>query len=70
MGSVSTSEAGVEVGLAAQQLVRSAFTRQDGQRKAMGQNLGEIGLQQSNRKDRKGPSWGIVDEDGFEGGGG
>lgn len=65
MGSVSTREAGVEVGLAAQQLVRFAFTRQDGQKKAMGRVLGDIGLQQRNRIDRRGPSRGRVDEDEF-----
>lgn len=65
MGSVSTREAGVEVGLKAQQLVRSAFTRQDGQKKAMARVLGEIGLQQGNRIDQKGPRWGRVDEGEF-----
>jgi hypothetical protein len=60
MGSVSTREAGVQVGLAAQQLVRSASRVKTGREKSYGLDLmGKLGETKKMRlieKDRVGES--------------
>jgi hypothetical protein len=66
MGSVSTREAGVQVGLAAQQLVRSASRVKTGRRRQWAEIKWKVGMRSLNQVDRKGPIRGKLKKMSFE----